>query len=75
MASYTSANVPGRVPGVFTRVSYYVDWLEDVINAYERNIKRYEQDWLKKKNVFPYVNVNDDFFGHDNSYIYFSLFW
>jgi len=32
IASFTSANEPGNWPGVFTRVSYYVDWINDEIN-------------------------------------------
>ncbi|KAK2150643.1 hypothetical protein LSH36_397g02016 [Paralvinella palmiformis] len=34
IASFTSANNPGNVPGVFTRVSNYVTWIEDTINMY-----------------------------------------
>ena len=31
VASFTSASRPGEVPGVFTRVSKYVDWINEVI--------------------------------------------
>ena len=31
VASFTSANNPESFPGVFTRVTEYVDWIEDVI--------------------------------------------
>lgn len=31
IASFTSASRPGEVPGVFTRVSKYVDWIREVI--------------------------------------------
>lgn len=31
IASFTSASRPGNVPGAFTRVSHYVDWINSVI--------------------------------------------
>ena len=33
IASFTSANRPGQVPGAFTRVSSYIDWMSDTIKA------------------------------------------
>lgn len=32
IASFTSASRPGNVPGAFTRVSTYVDWITNVVN-------------------------------------------
>ncbi|ELU11834.1 hypothetical protein CAPTEDRAFT_188642 [Capitella teleta] len=37
IASFTSANRPGNVPGVFTRVSQFTDWIQQVIMEDERN--------------------------------------
>lgn len=31
IASFTSASKPGEVPGVFTRVSKYVDWIRETM--------------------------------------------
>ena len=36
IASFTSANRPGDVPGAFTRVAAYSDWIVNVVSAYAR---------------------------------------
>ena len=32
IASFTSKNAPGNVPAAFTRVSPYIDWINDTIS-------------------------------------------
>ena len=32
IASFTSASRPGEIPGVFTRVSAYADWIQQTMN-------------------------------------------